>query len=124
MKDRNRAIESAILTIRGQKVILDRDMAAIYGVPTFRFNEAVKRNRERFPADFAFQLTAREFTCLISQHAISSSGYGGCQMLEEGIISSADEHRLHRFIERAENIKSRNSSRILGEHHEKECCNA
>jgi hypothetical protein len=46
-----------ILTIRGQKVILDRDLAALYGVPTSRFNEAVKRNRRRFPDDFMFQLT-------------------------------------------------------------------
>ncbi len=51
-------IGSLIRTIRGQKVILDTDLARIFGVPTFRFNEAVKRNRERFPADFLFQLTA------------------------------------------------------------------
>lgn len=51
------SIEEVILTIRGQKVILDRDLAALYGVPTSRFNEAVKRNRRRFPDDFMFQLT-------------------------------------------------------------------
>ena len=50
-------IESLILTLRGQKVILDSDLAELYGVPTFRFNEAFKRNRERFPDDFVFQLT-------------------------------------------------------------------
>lgn len=51
------SIEEVILTIRGQKVILDRDLATLYGVPTSRFNEAVKRNRRRFPDDFMFQLT-------------------------------------------------------------------
>ena len=47
-------IESLILTLRGQKVILDADLAELYGIPTYRFNEAFKRNRERFPNDFAF----------------------------------------------------------------------
>src|SRR5437667_9192401 len=46
-----------IRTIRGVRVMLDRDLAKIYGVPTFRFNEAIKRNRHRFPTDFMFQLT-------------------------------------------------------------------
>ena len=49
-----------ILTIREQKVVLDSDLAAIYGVTTGRFNEAVKRNRRRFPADFSFVLTTEE----------------------------------------------------------------
>ena len=53
-------IESCILLIRGQKVLLDEDLAALYGVPTGRLNEAVKRNRERFPDDFMFQLTLEE----------------------------------------------------------------
>ena len=53
-------IASAIHTIRGQKVILDADLAAIYGVPTKRLNEQVKRNKNRFPPDFMFQLIARE----------------------------------------------------------------
>ena len=69
-------ISSLIRTIRGQKVILDSDLARIFGVQTFRFNEAVKRNRERFPADFMFQLTREEHANLISQIAISSS-HGG-----------------------------------------------
>jgi hypothetical protein len=60
-------IGSLIRTIRGLKVILDFDMARIYGVPTFRFNEAVKRNRDRFPLDFLFQLTAAETKSLRSQ---------------------------------------------------------
>jgi len=53
-----------IYVLRGQRVILDADLARIYGVATFRFNEAFKRNRHRFPADFAFQLTAGEFAAL------------------------------------------------------------
>ena len=50
-----------LFTIRGQRVILDADLAHIYGVPTFRFNEAIKRNLNRFPEDFAFQLNTAEF---------------------------------------------------------------
>ncbi len=53
-------ITSLIVTVRGKRVILDRDLAALYGVPTFRFNEAVKRNRNRFPEDFMFRLTKEE----------------------------------------------------------------
>jgi len=52
--------ESIILTIRGHKVVLDADLAEIYGVPTKRLNEQVKRNVDRFPSDFLFQLTAAE----------------------------------------------------------------
>ena len=54
-------IESLILSIRGKQVILDRDLARLYGVETFRLNEQVKRNIERFPEDFMFQLTKEEF---------------------------------------------------------------
>ena len=64
-----RPIETLILNLRGQKVILDADLAEIYRVPTFRFNEAFKRNRERFPDDFAFQLTAEEFAALRAQNS-------------------------------------------------------
>jgi hypothetical protein len=65
-------IEQRIYTIRGVRVMLDRDLAKIYGVPTFRFNEAIKRNRHRFPTDFMFQLTAAEFERLNSQSVNSS----------------------------------------------------
>ena len=61
-----RDIESCILTIRGQKVILDADLALIYGVPTKRLNEQVKRNSKRFPDDFVFQLTAAEKSELVA----------------------------------------------------------
>jgi ORF6N domain-containing protein len=53
-------IERAILLIRGQRVMLDSDLANLYGVPTKRLNEQVKRNRNRFPDDFVFQLTVEE----------------------------------------------------------------
>jgi hypothetical protein len=87
-------IDTMILTIRGTRVMLDRDLAKIYGVPTFRFNEAIKRNRHRFPTDFMFQLTRAEFdklkapnssqiamnsgkqAALTSQIAISKRGRG------------------------------------------------
>lgn len=55
-----RRIERCILEIRGERVILDADLAALYDVPTKRLNEQVKRNRKRFPADFMFQLTEDE----------------------------------------------------------------
>jgi ORF6N domain len=64
-------IDRMIRTIRGVRVMLDRDLAKIYGVPTFRFNEAIKRNRHRFPPDFMFQLTREEFDALKSQIAMS-----------------------------------------------------
>ena len=65
-----------IREIRGQRVLLDSDLAAIYGVPTFRFNEAIKRNLARFPADFFFQLTKEEAAGLTSQNAILKTGRG------------------------------------------------
>ncbi len=63
--------------IRGHKVLLDIHLATFYAVPVSRLNEAVRRNRDRFPADFMFQLTRAEFADLKSQNAISSSGWGG-----------------------------------------------
>jgi hypothetical protein len=69
-------VEGAIHLIRGQRVMLDSDLAAIYGVTTKRLNEQLRRNRSRFPSDFAFQLIAEEFTKLRSQIA-TSSFHGG-----------------------------------------------
>jgi hypothetical protein len=68
----NEQPEPLIFTIRDQRVVLDADLARLYGIETFRFNQAFKRNRHRFPADFAFQLTANEFDNLRSQIATSS----------------------------------------------------
>ncbi|MBC8290287.1 MAG: ORF6N domain-containing protein [Planctomycetes bacterium] len=70
-------IEQSILVVRGLRVMLDSDLAKLYGVTTGRLNEQVSRNRDRFPDDFAFQLTQQEFTSLISQNAISKTGRGG-----------------------------------------------
>ena len=74
------AVDDVILTIRGHKVILDRDLAMLYGVEVKRLNEQVKRNRDRFPDDFAFQLTLQEVTNLKSQFATSSSGINRSQI--------------------------------------------
>lgn len=63
--------------IRSQKVLLDNDLATLYGVTTANLNKAVKRNLERFPDDFMFQLSATEMANLIFQSGISSSGHGG-----------------------------------------------
>jgi hypothetical protein len=70
-------IEHAILLIRGQKVLLDADLAKLYGVTTTRLNQQVRRNLHRFPDDFAFVLTEEEFADLKLQFATSSSGWGG-----------------------------------------------
>jgi hypothetical protein len=70
-------IEALILTFRDQRVMLDSDLAAIYGITTAALNQAFSRNRERFPDDFAFQLTRQELTTLISQSVISKKGRGG-----------------------------------------------
>ena len=71
------AITLRILSMRGQRVIVDADLAALYDVPTKRFNEAVKRNLAKFPADFMFTLTDDEFAALRSQSATSNAGRGG-----------------------------------------------
>lgn len=67
-------IVTKIYLLRGQKVMLDEDLAELYQVPTGRLNEQVKRNSARFPADFMFQLTKKEFENLKSQNATSSWG--------------------------------------------------
>lgn len=73
-------IRSLILTIRGQRVMLDSDLARIYGVELKRLNEQVKRNATRFPVDFAFQIEREELPILKSQIATSSS-HGGARKL-------------------------------------------
>ena len=74
-------IERHIYLIRGHKVMVDTDLSALYEVPTKRLNEAVKRNRQRFPPDFMFQLTAQEGRLLRSQIATSKIGRGGRRYL-------------------------------------------
>jgi len=88
-------IESLILVIRGQRVMLDADLAALYGVPTKVLNQAVRRNTDRFPEDFMFQLTDEEFENLRSQFVTSKQGRGGRRYLpyaftEHGAIMAAN----------------------------------
>ena len=90
-------VDRLIHQVRGQRIMLDVDLARLYGVQTFRFNEAVKRNEARFPADFRFQLSKEEFQSLTSQSAISktSSGRGGRRTLpwaftEHGALQAAN----------------------------------
>lgn len=70
-------IEQAILQVRDDRVILDADLATLYGVTTARLNQQVRRNIDRFPDDFAFLLTEKEFSNLKLHFATSSSGWGG-----------------------------------------------
>jgi len=96
-------IEARIHVIRGERVMLDADLAALYGVPTGRLNEAVRRNRARFPGDFMFQLTHDESN-LISQIAISSSStHGGRRKLsyaftEQGVAMLSSVLRSGRAV--------------------------
>ena len=69
-------ITHTILVLRGQRVLLDTELAALYDVSTKRFNEQIRRNRERFPEDFMFQLTAEELAALRSQIATLKGGRG------------------------------------------------
>jgi hypothetical protein len=69
-------IENAILVIRGQKVMLDEDLATLYEVPVKVLNQAVRRNQERFPADFVFRLSMREYRVLRSQIVTLEKGRG------------------------------------------------
>ena len=70
-------IQSRIFVFRGQRVLLDEDLAGFYGVPTKALNQAAKRNIGRFPVDFRFQLNREEVAILRSQSVTSSSGHGG-----------------------------------------------
>jgi ORF6N domain-containing protein len=97
-------IDGMIRSIRATRVILDSDLAKIYGVPTFRFNEAIKRNRHRFPADFMFQLTRKELDSLKSQSAMSKTGRGGRRTLpyaftEHGTLQAANVLRSPRAVQ-------------------------
>jgi len=98
------SIAMAIGIIRGQKVILDVDLAALYGVKTKRLNEQVRRNIQRFPADFMFQLSAAEAANLKSQFATSSSGHGGRRkrpfaFTEHGALMAATVLNSSRAVE-------------------------
>jgi hypothetical protein len=95
-------VESKIFLIRGQKVMIDRDLAKLYGVETFNLNKAVKRNRDRFPDDFMFQLNSKEYQNLTFQFGISS--WGGRRTLpyaftEQGIAMLSSILRSKRAIQ-------------------------
>jgi hypothetical protein len=86
-------IENLIREIRGVRVILDTDLAALYGVTTKRLNEQFRRNRSRFPEDFAFQLTAEEVTNLRSQIATSKKGDQSDALNWSQFATSSSKHR-------------------------------
>jgi ORF6N domain len=97
-------VASKILILRNQKVILDTDLAELYGVPVKRLNEQLKRNLQRFPPDFLFTLTREEYKNLRSQNATSSSVHGGRRYLphaftEHGAIMAATVLNSKRAIE-------------------------
>jgi len=97
-------VESRILILRHQRVILDSDLAELYGVPVRQLNQQVKRNQGRFPMDFMFQLTAKEGEALRSQIVISKKGRGGRRyppyaFTEHGAIMAATVLSSKRAIE-------------------------
>jgi len=97
------SIAPRIRVIRNQRVILAADLAELYGVPVRRLNEQVRRNHERFPLDFAFQVTAEEWTALKSQIA-TSKGRGGVRKLpwaftEHGAIQAANVLNSQRAVQ-------------------------
>jgi phage regulator Rha-like protein len=100
----SRKVDSKILVLRGQKVILDADLAELYGVRVRHLNQQVKRNAKRFPLAFRFQLSAQEFKILRSQNVISSPGHGGARyrpyvFTEHGSIMAATVLNSERAIE-------------------------
>jgi hypothetical protein len=105
-------IQRIVLVVRGQQVILDSDLAALYGVETRRLNEQVRRNPDRFPADFGFQLTREEFADLKSQIATSSHAWGGKRklpfvftehgaLMAAGVLNSARAVQMSLYVVRA-----------------------
>jgi phage regulator Rha-like protein len=98
------AVESRILLLRHQRVILDADIAELYGVPVKVLNQQIKRNQKRFPADFVFQLTAKEYEALRSQIVTSKETRGGRRYLpyaftEHGAIMAATVLNSERAVE-------------------------
>jgi len=97
-------VESRILILRHHRVILDTDLAELYGVTVKRLNEQIRRNRERFPSDFMFLLTAKEHKALRSQIATSKKGRGGRRyppyaFTEHGAIMAATVLNSNRAVE-------------------------
>jgi hypothetical protein len=97
-------IENQISLVRGQKVLLDADLAPLYGVQVRALNQAVKRNKQRFPPDFVFQLTAEENEVLRSQTVTSKGNQGGRRFLpyaftEHGALMAASVLNSRRAID-------------------------
>jgi phage regulator Rha-like protein len=97
-------IENSIFMIRGHRIILDSDLAVLYGVTTTRLNQQVKRNIERFPDDFMFQLTSEESESLRLKNATSNGKRGGRRYMpfaftEHGAIMAASVLNTHRAVE-------------------------
>src|ERR1700758_349496 len=97
-------VDSKIFVLRGQRVILDRDLAELYGVEVRQLNQQAKRNAKRFPPAFRFQLSPHELKILRSQNVISSEGHGGARYLpyvftEHGAIMAATVPNSDRAIE-------------------------
>jgi hypothetical protein len=90
---RNKAPEIRILTIREQKVVLDSDLASVYGVPTKVLNQAFRRARSRFPSDFAFQLSADEYDLMRSQLVTASSGE---RTIRSQVVTASRRNIRHR----------------------------
>jgi len=99
-------IARSITVLRSQRVILDAELAALYGVTTKALNQAVKRNGERFPEDFMFRLSAAECAALISRFATSKSGRGGRRNLTRAetnalnrsqFVTASQKHRNSKF---------------------------
>jgi hypothetical protein len=99
-----RKVDSKIFVLRGHRVILDTDLAELYGVQARHLNQQVKRNTKRFPLAFRFQLSEHEFKILRSQNVISSEGHGGTRyrpyaFTEHGTIMAATVLNSKRAIE-------------------------
>lgn len=98
-----RKVDSKIFVLRGQKVILDADLAELYGVKARHLNQQVKRNTKRFPLAFRFQISGQEFEILRSQNVISSAGHGGTRyrpyvFTEHGALMAATVLNSERAI--------------------------
>ncbi len=99
-----RRVESRIMVLRGHRVILDADLAELYGVEARHLNQQVKRNAKRFPVEFRFRISQREFGILRSQNVISSGSHGGKRYLpyaftEYGAVMAATVLNSARAIE-------------------------
>ena len=97
-------IGKRILLIRGQKVMLDRDLAELYGIEVKVLNQAVRRNIDRFPADFMFQITSQEAVILKSQFVTSRLGWGGRRkpslvFTEQGVAMLSSVLRSDRAVQ-------------------------